>query len=194
MDGRAGEGTPLLLLAQFLFFALDIRATGRFAQGRIKILHVIGSELLHLHITDIGDNQILDGGEIGFVGFGCPFVLAALFGQPIHQELCYRHGGRDQECTSCQFMLDLLLAFYRLLFRGKALPFVAALSMFIFVGVPNAKGIATLRNICHTICLLIKLPGKAKRRNRLSGCGCFRPHEGHGTRWYCCTGCRRSAG
>ena len=41
-----------LLLAQFLFFALDIRATGRFAQGRIKILHVIGSELLHLHIAD----------------------------------------------------------------------------------------------------------------------------------------------
>ena len=36
VDGRAGEGTPLLLLAQFLFFALDIRATGRFAQGRIR--------------------------------------------------------------------------------------------------------------------------------------------------------------
>ena len=28
------------------------------------------------------------------IGFRCPLVLAALLGQPVHQELCYRHGGR----------------------------------------------------------------------------------------------------
>lgn len=28
------------------------------------------------------------------IGFRCPLVLAALLGRPVHQELCYRHGGR----------------------------------------------------------------------------------------------------
>ena len=42
-------------------------------------------------------------------------------------------------------MLDLLLAFHRLLFGGKALPFVAALAVFIFVGVSDAVRIAALR-------------------------------------------------
>ena len=28
------------------------------------------------------------------IGFRCPLVLAALLEQPIHQELCHRHGGR----------------------------------------------------------------------------------------------------
>ena len=27
------------------------------------------------------------------IGFRCPLVLAALLGQPVHQELCHRHGG-----------------------------------------------------------------------------------------------------
>ena len=93
------------------------------------------------------------------VGLGCPLVFAALLGQPIHQELCHRHRGRDQECASCQLMLDLFLSVRCLLFGGKALPFVAALAVFIFVGVADAVRVASLRNICHTVCLLIKLPG-----------------------------------
>ena len=68
----------LLLFGQFLLFSLDIRAAGRFAQGRVEVLHVVGLELLHLHAADIGDNQVLDGGKVGFVGLGCPLVFAAL--------------------------------------------------------------------------------------------------------------------
>ena len=98
----------------------------------VEILHVVGLELLHLHAADIGDDQILDGGKVGFVGFGCPFVFAALLGQPIYEELCYRHRGRNQESTSRQFMLDLLFSVCCLLFCGKTLPFAAALAVLIY--------------------------------------------------------------
>ena len=43
-------------------------------------------------------------------------------------------------------MLDLLLAFDRLLLGGKALPFVAALAVLIFVGVADAVRVAALNN------------------------------------------------
>ena len=158
MDGGAGKEPLLLLFGQLLLLSLDIRAAGRFAQGRVEVLHVVGLELLHLHATDIGDNEILNGGKVGFVGFGCPLVLAALLGQPIHEELCHRHRGRNQECASCQFMLDLLLSGRCLLFCGKALPFVAALAVLIFVGVSDAVRVATLRNICHTVASLSSCP------------------------------------
>ena len=120
---------------------------------------MVGLEFLHFHAADIGDGQILDGGKVGFVGLGCPLVLAALLGQPVYQELCHRHRGRDQKSASCQFMLDLLLSIRCLLFGGKTFSFVAALAVFIFVGVSDAVRVAALRNICHTVCLLIKLPG-----------------------------------
>ena len=123
--------------------------------GDIGFFHVIGLEFLHLHAADIGDNKVLDGGEVGFVGFGGPLVLAALLGQPIHEELCRRHRGRDQESASRQFMFDLLLSVWCLLFGGKSFQFVAALAVFIFVGVADAVRVAALRNICHTVCLLL---------------------------------------
>ena len=41
----------------------------------------------------------------------------------------------DQEIACCQLMLDLLLAFDRFLFGGKALPFVAALAVLVLIGV-----------------------------------------------------------
>ena len=41
----------------------------------------------------------------------------------------------DQEIAGRQLMLDLLLAFHRLLFGGKALPFVAALAVLVLIGV-----------------------------------------------------------
>ena len=155
---------------------------------------MVGLELLHLHAADIRDNEVLDGGKVRFVGFGCPLVLVALLGQPIHEELCYRHRGRDQKSASCQFMLDLLLSVCCLLFGGKALPFVVALAVLIFVGVSDAVRVAALRNICHTVCLLIKLPGRATHRSCPSAHGCFRLPAGHGIRWCCCTGCKQSAG
>ena len=159
VDRRAGKEPLLLLFSQFLLLALNIRTAGCFAQGRVEVFHVVGLEFLHLHAADIWDNKVLDGGKVGFVGFGCPLVLAALLGQPVHQELCHRHRGRDQEGSRCQLVFDLFLSVRCLLFGGKALPFVAALAVFIFVGVADAVRVATLRNICHTVCLLIKLPG-----------------------------------
>ena len=158
VDGGAGKKPLLLLFGQFLLLSLDIRTAGRFAQGRVEVFHVVGLELLHLHAADIGDNQVLDGGKVGFVGFGCPLVLAALLGQPIHEELCYRHRGRNQESTSRQFMLDLLFSVCCLLFCGKALPFVAALAVLIFVGVADAVRVASLRNICHRVASLSSCP------------------------------------
>ena len=194
MDSRAGKEPLLLLFGQVLLLALDIRTAGRFAQGRVEVLHVVGLELLHLHAADIGDNEILNGGKVGFVGFRCPFMLAALFGQPIHEELCHRHGGRNQKSASRQFVLDLLFSVHCLLFCGKTLPFVAALAVFIFISVSDAVRVAAFRNICHTVCLLIKLPGRATHRNCLSVHGCFRLPAGRGIRWYCCTGCKQNAG
>jgi len=41
----------------------------------------------------------------------------------------------DQEIAGRQLMLDLLLAFHRLLFGGKALSFVAALAVLVLIGV-----------------------------------------------------------
>ena len=182
MDGGAGKKPLLLLFGQFLLLSLDIRTAGRFAQGRVEVFHVVGLKFLHLHAADIGDNQVLDGGKVGFVGFGCPLVLAALLGQPIHEELCHRHRGRNQESASGQFMLDLLFSVRCLLFCGKAFPFVAALAVLIFVGVADAVRVAALRNICHTVCLLIKLPGRATHRSCPSAHGCFRLLAGHGIR------------
>ena len=54
----------LLLFGQFLLLSLDIRTAGRFAQGRVEVLHVVGLELLHLYAADIGDNKVLDGGKV----------------------------------------------------------------------------------------------------------------------------------
>ena len=159
VDRRAGKEPLLLLFGQFLLLTLDIRTAGRFAQGRVEVFHVVGLEFLHLHAADIGDNEVLDGGKVRFVGFGCPLVLAALLGQPIHEELCHRHRGRNQEGSSRQLMLDLFLTVCCLLFGGKAFPFVAALAVLVLIGVADAVRVATLRNICHTVCLLIKLPG-----------------------------------
>ena len=159
VDGGAGKEPLLLFFGQLLLFALDIRAAGRFAQGRVEVFHVVRLEFLHLHAADIGDNQVLDGGKVGFVGLGCPLVFAALLGQPIHQELCHRHRGRNQKSAGRQLMLNLLFSVRCLLFGGKALPFVAALAVLIFISVSDAIRVAALRNICHTVCLLIKLPG-----------------------------------
>ena len=119
---------------------------------------MVGLKFLHLHAADIGDNQVLDGGKVGLVGFGGPLVLAALLGQPIHEELCHRHRGRNQESASRQFVFNLLLTVRCLLFCGKALPFVAALAVLIFVGVADAVRIASLRNICHTVASLSSCP------------------------------------
>ena len=158
VDGGAGKKPLLLLFGQFLLLSLDIRTAGRFAQGRVEVFHVVGLEFLHLHAADIGDNKVLDGGKVGFVGLGCQLVFAALLGQPIHEELCHRHRGRNQESASRQFVFNLLLSVRCLLLGGKTLPFVAALAVFIFVSVADAVRVATFRNICHTVASLSSCP------------------------------------
>ena len=135
MEGSAGEGALLLLGRKVSPLAAHILSARGLAQGVVQGFDVLRPQLLHLHLPDIGDDEVLDEGQIGLVGLGCPLVLAALLGQPVHQELCHRHGGRDQEIAGCQLMLDLLLAFDRLLFGGKALPFVAALAVLVLIGV-----------------------------------------------------------
>ena len=135
MEGSAGEGALLLLGRKVSPLAAHILSARGLAQGVVQGFDVLRPQLLHLHLPDIGDDEVLDEGQIGLVGLGCPFVLAALLGQPVHQELCHRHGGRNQEIAGRQLVLDLLLAFDRLLFRGKALPFVAALAVLVLIGV-----------------------------------------------------------
>ena len=107
---------------------------------------MVGTQLLHLHLPDIRDDEVLDERQIGLVGLGCPLVLAALLGQPVHQELCHCHRGRDQEITGRQLVLDLLLAFYRLLLSVKALPFVAALAVLVLIGVADTVRAAAFRD------------------------------------------------
>ena len=135
MEGSAGEGALLLLGRKVSPLAAHILSARGLAQGVVQGFDVLRPQLLHLHLPDIGDDEVLDERQIGLVGLGCPLVLAALLGQPVHQELCHRHRGRDQEIAGRQLMLDLLLAFHRLLFGGKALPFVAALAVLVLIGV-----------------------------------------------------------
>ena len=142
MEGSAGEGALLLLGREVSPFAAYILPAGGLAQGVVQGFDVVGTQLLHLHLPDIGDDEVLDERQIGLVGLGCPLVLAALLGQPVHQELCHRHRGRDQEIAGRQFVFDLLLAFDRLLFRGEALPFVAALAVLVLIGVAEVVACA----------------------------------------------------
>ena len=94
MEGGAGEGALLLLGREVSPFAAHILTAGGLAQGVVQGFDVVGPQLLHLHLPDIGDDEVLDERQIGLVGLGRPLVFAALLGQPIHQELCYRHRGR----------------------------------------------------------------------------------------------------
>ena len=145
MEGSAGEGALLLLRREVSPLATHILSAGGLAQGVVQGFDVVGTQLLHLHLPDIRDDEVLDEGQIGLVGLGCPLVLAALLGQPVHQELCHRHRGRDQEIAGRQLMLDLLLAFDRLLLGGKAFPFVAALAVLVLIGVDFASKVVCQR-------------------------------------------------
>ena len=86
MDCRTGEKPLLLFFRKHLFLAFKILTAGRFAKGSIQIFQMVGFELLHLHIADVRDDKILDGSQIGLIGAGCPFVLVALLGKPLHQK------------------------------------------------------------------------------------------------------------
>ena len=112
---------------------------------------MVGLELLHLHIADVWNNEVLDGSQIGLIGAGCPFVLVALLGKPLHQKLFDGDGGRNQKRSVCQFMFDLFFAICCLLFRGKTFPFVAVFTLLVLVSIADTIGAAAFRNICHTL-------------------------------------------
>ena len=59
-------------------------------------------------------------------------------------------------------MLDLLLAFDRLLFGGKAFPFVAALAVLVLIGVADTVRAAAFRDICHRFASLSSCPVKPR--------------------------------
>ena len=80
MEGSAGEGALLLLGREVSPLATHILSAGGLAQGVVQGFDVVGSQLLHLHLPDIGDDEVLDERQIGLVGFRCPLVLAALLG------------------------------------------------------------------------------------------------------------------
>ena len=84
MEGSAGEGALLLLGREVSPLAAHILSARGLAQGVVQGFDVVGPQLLHLHLPDIGDDEVLDERQIGLVGFGCPLVLAALLGQPVH--------------------------------------------------------------------------------------------------------------
>ena len=100
MEGSAGEGALLLLGREVSPLAAHILPARGLAQGVVQGFDVVGPQLLHLHLPDIGDDEVLDERQIGLVGLGCPLVLAALLGQPVHQELCHRHRGRRRSIAT----------------------------------------------------------------------------------------------
>ena len=154
----SGKGALLLFGREVSPLAAHILSAGGLAQGVVQGFNVVGPQLLHLHLPDIGDDEVLDERQIGLVGLGCPLVFAALLGQPVHQELSYRHRGRDQKVAGRQLMLDLFLAFHRLLLGGKALPFVTALAVLVLIGVADTVRTAAFRDICHRFASLSSCP------------------------------------
>ena len=80
MEGGAGEGALLLLGREISPFPAYILSAGGLAQGVVQGFDVVGTQLLHLHFPDIGDDKVLDERQIGLVGLRRPLVLAALLG------------------------------------------------------------------------------------------------------------------
>ena len=151
MDGCSREKPLLLFFRKHLLFALIILAAGRFAESGIQVFQMVRLELLHLHIADVRNNEVLDGSQIGLIGAGGPLVLVALLGKPLHQKIFDSDGGRNQKRSVCKFVFDLFLAICCLLFRRKTFPFVAVFSLLILVSIADTIGAAAFRNICHTL-------------------------------------------
>ena len=193
MDGGTGSSRCFCLGVSFCVFAFDILAARRLAQSAVQVLQVIRLELLHLHVSDIGNNKVLDGGQIGLISLGCPLMLAALFGsQSIRNSPTVTVEGIRKvplasSCSTCflRFIASSLVE--KLSHLSQLLP------VLVLVGVADAIRAASFCDICHN-CLLVRLPGTARRENCPWGRGCFRLPVRHGTRWCCCTGYRQSAG
>ena len=73
-----GQRSSLLPRLQLLTYSVPILSA-----GRVKFLDGIGAEPAQLFLSNVGLNQVFHQRKLGFVGFGCPAVLAGLNGQPL---------------------------------------------------------------------------------------------------------------
>lgn len=125
VDGGAGQQPLLLLVGKLLLYAVHILPAGGLGKGCIELLNVVGSQLLHLAIADIGHDKVLHHRYGLGVGLGRPFVFGGLDRDPFVQHLLHRHGVGDKECAVQQFFLDRDLPLLRLLPGLETLPSLA---------------------------------------------------------------------
>ena len=59
VDGGAGQQPLLLLVGKLLFHTVHILPAGGLGKGSIELFNVVGSQLLHLAIADIGHDKVL---------------------------------------------------------------------------------------------------------------------------------------
>ena len=125
VDGGAGQQPLLLLLGQVLLHTVHILPAGCLGKGGIELLNVVGSQLLHLAIADIGRDKVLHHRHGLGVGLGGPFVLGGLDRNPLVQHFLHRHGVGDEERAVQQFFLDRDLSLLRLLLGLETFPSLA---------------------------------------------------------------------
>ena len=85
VNGGAGQQPLLLLIGQGLLYAVDILPTRGLGKGGIELLDVVGSQLLHLAIADIGHDKVLHHRYRLRVGLGGPLVFGGLDRDPFVQ-------------------------------------------------------------------------------------------------------------
>ena len=59
VDRGAGQQPLLLLVGKLLFHTVHILPAGGLGKGSIELFNVVGSQLLHLAIADIGHDKVL---------------------------------------------------------------------------------------------------------------------------------------
>lgn len=59
VDRGAGQQPLFLFVGQGLLYAMDVLPAGGLGKGSIELLNVVGSQLLHLAIADIGHDKVL---------------------------------------------------------------------------------------------------------------------------------------
>ena len=125
VDGGAGQQPLLLLVGKLMFHTVHILPAGGLGKGSIELFNVVGSQLLHLAIADIGDDKVLHHRHGLGVGLGGPFVLGELNGNPLVQHFLHCHGVGDKEAAVQQLFLDRDLSLLRLLPGLETLPALA---------------------------------------------------------------------
>ena len=140
VDRGAGQQPLLLLLGKFLLDTLHILPAGGLGKGCIELLNVVGSQLLHLAIADIGHDKVLHHRHRLCVGLRGPFVLGGLDRDPLVQQFLYRHGVGNEERVVRQFFFDRDLSLLRLLLGLETFPSLVGFAGMVFVLVTDGVG------------------------------------------------------